>query len=160
MSILAATDIAWLMQRSGAEPGIWLLTVEGPELAGKLYFARNPKPVVSVRNNVAITFGASWFEFEEPGDGDDVPVAKITLPNVDREIGLALEEARSGLTLHFELVREGDPNRVVMAWRMMQLRKAKVDPLVVTGELCAARFEDEPYAPFRVTPAAFPGLYR
>jgi hypothetical protein len=153
---LNPADIQWLMQRQADEPGIWLMTIEGPELGGKLYFARSPKPVTS-RGQV---YQDSWFEFEEPGDADALPEARISLPNVDRVVGLALEEAHSTLTLHFELIRDSDPDRVVMAWRMLELKDANADPLMVTGTLCAARFDDEPYAPLRVTPSTFPGLYQ
>lgn len=156
MSNLNAADTAWLMQRNSAEPGVWLMTIEGPELGGKLYFARHPIAITS-RGQV---YQESWFEFEEPGDDEAMPEARISLPNVDRVVGLALEEARSSLTLHFELIRESEPDRVVMAWRMLELKDANADWLMVTGTLSAARFDDEPYAPLRVTPSTFPGLYQ
>jgi hypothetical protein len=148
---ISSEALAWMMQKDQPEPGIWLVTVNG-----LLRFAIDKKPVTS-RGEI---FKEGYIIFEEPGDSEDIPVCKVTVPNVDREIGLFLEDATSGLTLLFELVRDGSPDQVVWAWRNMRLKNANIDPLMITGELSAASFEDEPYAPLRITPSAFPGLYR
>jgi hypothetical protein len=149
-------DLAYFMAQRQEEPGIWLVTVVGDSFGGTLRFAIDKKPVTS-RGNI---FKEGYILFEEPGDSSSIPVCKVTIPNIDREIGLALVEMKHGLTIHFELVRDEDPNRVVMSWRNMKLKNAKIDPIVVTGELCAAGIEDEPYSPLRITPSAFPGLYK
>ncbi len=148
-------DIEWLLQRDGAEPGIWLMTVEGPEVGTPFRIARNTQDITSR----GMTFEAGWFDLEDESDSSDMPQPRLTVPNVEREIGLIVEET-SQLTIHFEMVRPSDPDRVVMAWRMMKLRRATVDPLSVTGTISAASFENEPYAPLRISPSDFPGLYR
>jgi hypothetical protein len=155
MTRLSPADIEWLLQRRADEPGIWLMTVDGPELDGARYFALNKVPVTS-RGTV---FEPGGFDFSEPGDNEEIPEARISVPNIDRAIGHALQEARSGLTFSFELVRENDPDRVVMSWRQLELRNAKIDHLAVTGNLSAANYQDEPYKPLKISQSKFPGLY-
>jgi hypothetical protein len=152
---VSPSDIPWLMQRHGAEAGVWLMTVNGPDVGGVRRYARYSNPITS-RGNV---YQAGWFDFEEPGDTDELPVATLSLPNVDREIGLLLEENNDPVTATFELVRIGPPNTVVMAFRALSLRTATTDPLTVTGTLSAARYDDEPYGPLMISPAHFPGLF-
>jgi hypothetical protein len=138
------------------ELGVWLLTLESTDLSAPQRFALASKDVTSR----GLLYTASPVQFDEPGDDDGVPRAKITLPNVDREIGFALEENSNGLTAHFELVLPSNFDVVVQAWRMLDLKSVEINPLSVSGELSACSFEDEPYAALRVTQGLFPGFYR
>lgn len=152
---LSAGDIERLYQRDRGEPGILLMTLEGLDMpSGAVRLARNGEDFVSRGQ----TFSAAWFDAQLPASIEEQPGAQITVPNVNREVGLAVLEMQSALRAHIELVWPSEPDRVVMAWRMLRLRVATIDPLVVTGTLSVARLDSEPYGSIRVTPANFPWL--
>jgi hypothetical protein len=151
-----AADLEWLYQRQGAEPGICLATITGPEFPGVTRLARNTEDITS-RGNV---YKAAWFDVVEPSDNDEQPVTRFTVPNVDGEVGHALLEAGSGLVVHFEWVRPADYDHVIDNLRSLKLRNCRIDALEVSGELSPVQYDTEPYIFTRVSPSAFPGLYR
>ena len=150
-----ADNLEWALQRDGAEPGIFLCTITGPEVPGAIRLARNTEDFASRGQ----TFSAAYFEISLPSDSSEMPRATMELPNVDREIGLLLMEMRQGLTVTIELVRPSAPDNVIDAWRMMKLRVANIGKLSVSGELSAAAYDTEPYGWQRVNPSDFPGLW-
>lgn len=153
---LTTDQVEWALQRSGGEAGIWLATIFGPEMPEGLRLARNTQDVTSR----GLLFTKAWFEIGLPSDTDEQPTASISIPNVDRVPGLALLEGPGGLTVNFELVRPSDYDTVVVSYRMLHLRVATVNVLSVEGQLSAARLEQEAYGWVRVSPSAFPGLWR
>lgn len=152
---LSAANLEWLYARDGAEPFICLAVITGPEL-GTIRLARNTEDVVS-RGDV---FSASWFDITEPTDTDEQPRTGFMIPNIDRQVGLHLMEAKSGLVVHFEFVRASAPDTVLYALRQLKLRVATITPITVEGELTPVDYGTEPYVPLRISPSAFPGLYR
>jgi hypothetical protein len=148
-------DVKWLLQRNGAEPGIWLLTIESLELGTAFLLARNTENVTS-RGNI---YSRAWFDLEEPNDTDEEPVVKLSIPNVDREVGLAVLETSSEILATFELVRPSDPDRVVQAYRGLILRRVIVNKIVVQGELSVTDHDTEPCFNVKIGPRDFPGLY-
>ena len=153
---LTTDQIEWALQRNGGEAGIWLATIFGPEMPEGLRIARNTEDVTSR----GLVYTRAWFEIGLPSDTDDQPSATISIPNVNRVPGLALLEGSGGLTVNFELVRPSDFDDVVMSYRMLNLRVATINALSVDAQLSAARLDDEPYGWGRVSPSAFPGLWR
>lgn len=151
----SAADLEWLLTRDGAEPGLYLATITGPEVPGAIRLVRNTEDIVSRGQ----TYSKAWFDVSLPNDGSEMPRATMEMPNVDREIGLLLMEMSSGLTITIELVRASALDTVLEAWRMMKLRVATISTLSVTGELSAATYETEPYGYLRMGPADFPGLW-
>lgn len=149
------SDAEWAIDRHGGEPGIWLVTLWGPEMAA-LRLARNTEDVVSNGE----TFAKSWWEVTLPGDTEDQPAAQMSVANINREVGLALMEMTSGLTATFELVRPTDFDTIIKRYAQLQLRLATIDPLSVSGDLSAARHDTEPYIALRFSPRDFPGLHR
>lgn len=155
-SLLTSEQKEWAQQRYGAEPGIRLVTLYGPELPDTVRLARNTEDVTS-RGEV---FTRSWFELTEPGDTDDQPQASLTLSNIDRQVGLGIQEvAGSRLFATFELVRPSDPDVVVEAHRHLRVRVASISNSSVTLSLSAARLDSETYGPLRVSPSDFRGLW-
>lgn len=166
---LSPADNAWLLQREGAEPGIELLTLTGDMLIspehpdGIVRLCKYHSDVISRGN----TFTVSDFEFSRPEESDQQPVAKLTVANVDRLIGLSLIEASmneaptviaDGLTVLFEMVRPADFNAVIYAADKLKLRNVSIDPLIVEGGLSVAQLDKEPYGSLRMVPAHFPWL--
>jgi hypothetical protein len=150
------SDIPWLLQRDGAEPGIWLATITGWDGGAAERLARNTEDITS-RGQV---FKAAGFGVSLPADSDTEPRAGYSVPNIDREPGLALIENNAPLTVSYEMVRPSNPDVVVFAARALKMRTGNITPLEVTGELSAAQYDNEPYINLIVSPDAFPGLAR
>ena len=155
MPSLTGADAEWLFQRDGAETGLMLVTVTGPEIPGAIRLVRNTENFTS-RGQV---FSASWFDVTLPSDNQDIPRARFEIPNINREVGLLLIEGTSGMTVTFEMVRPSNADVPLYSARMLKLRTVKIDPVVVSGELSAALYDAEPYIPLRVSPRDFPGIY-
>lgn len=155
-SPLTADQIEWARQRYGAEPGIQLITIYGPELPDTHRLARNTEDIVSR----GLTFTRSWFDFAEPGDTDDQPNATLTLSNIDRRVGLGIQEV-SGAAIYvsYELVRPSLPDEVIEAHRHLRARVVSVSLTSVTLALSAARLDQETYGWRRVSPSDFRGLW-
>ena len=154
MALLPA-HVAELLKREGADPDIWLVTITGNQLGGAIRLARNPVAVVSR----GLTFNAAYFQIDLPTDTENQPAARMTIPNIDRELGLALHDMTEGLTLTFEMIFASAPDVVVMRVAQLRLQTVSIDAMQITGLLSAARFDTEPYINLRVTPSAFPGLW-
>lgn len=153
---VSQSDIPWLLQRDGAEPGIWLVTISGWDGGATERLARNSENITS-RGQV---FNAAWFDISLPSDSDGEPRAGFSVPNVNREPGLLLIENNAPLTATYELVRASAPDIVVYSARALKMRTGNITPLEVTGELAAVQYDNEPYINLIVSPDAFPGLAR
>jgi len=152
---MTPSDIEWLMTRDSKEPGIWLVTLTGGDFTTDERYAIYKTDITSNGN----IFKKSWFQVEDAGDTDEMPMVRAVVPNVNRVIGLALEQGGLGFTAHLEQVRDSDHDHVVQAFRNLKIRKATIDHLAVTMSLSAANYDNEPYAAVRVSPKDFPGLF-
>lgn len=153
---LPSWALAELLKRDGEEPGIWLATLSGAELGGVIRLARNTEDFASRGQ----TYRAAIFEVSLPTDTESQPAASFEIPNVDREVGLALVEMTETVSITFELVFPSHPDEPVERFAMLELVLAQIDPITVSGQLAAADLDNEPYISLRVTPAEFPGLWR
>jgi hypothetical protein len=132
-----------------------LLTVTHPDLPDPIRVVRNRKQIVSRGN----TFLAFPFEVELPTDGSDAPQAQITVSNVSRRIGKALEALVTPPNCLIELVLASTPDTVERAWDQFLLTEASWDAFNLTGTISRRTYWDEPWPRKRVTPAGFPGLF-
>lgn len=155
MTTISPNDIKWLLQRTGAEPGIYLLTAESLEWGEAIHYARSPNDVTS-RGKV---FLKSWFDITESDDTDGSPTVRILLPNVDREIGLLITETNTEINVTIELVRESAPDTVVQAYRRLVVRNIRSDKSAITGELSVISSSNEPCFNTKIAPRDFPGFY-
>jgi Domain of unknown function (DUF1833) len=137
------------------EPFLVLLTIEHDTVAAPFRFVRNRTAVVSRGQE----FLASHFEIDLPGDGDEAPRARITVANVDRRIGQAMQALVTPPTCLIELVLASTPDIVERAWAQFVLDEVTWDAFAVQGTLSRITYWDEPWPYIRVTPQRFPGLF-
>lgn len=137
------------------DPFLVLLTIEHESIE-TLRVARNNENIVSRGN----TFYAYPFDPEQPGDSEESPQARITIANVNRVVGHALERCATAPSCTFEIVLASDPDHVERAWAGMTFTNAAWDAFRLTVTLAYLGFSDEPFPKKRVTPIRFPGLYK
>lgn len=147
-----------LTRRENSVPVIMLLTVTHPDLALPIRLATNTvgDDIVSNGN----TFTGAPFEIEWPSDDEESPTAKLTAINVDRAIGEALESIVTPADCTLQVVLATSPNTIEREGVKFQLRNAEWNGGIVTADLGQAYFASEPWPKYRVTPAAFPSLFR
>jgi hypothetical protein len=152
---LSGADIEGLLSREGGEAVIYLLTLTGADLPGGVErIARNSEDVTSNGN----LFKAGWFDVTLPEESDQQPLVRLTVPNVNRLVGLALIETTESLTVKVEAVWPSNWNAVFYAVDFLKLRFVTIDPLVVEGTLSVAQLDTEPYGAVRLVPAHFPWM--
>jgi hypothetical protein len=140
------------------DPFIVLLTIDSDELppdVRPIRVARNRKPVVSRGN----TYLAYPLAIEEPTDTDQAPECAISIANVSRRIGKAVEALITPPACVIELVLASDPDTVERTWLGLSFVEATWDALQLRAKLQYVEYWDEPWPWVRVTPAGFPGLF-
>ncbi|HRF08488.1 MAG TPA: DUF1833 family protein [Xanthobacteraceae bacterium] len=135
------------------DPFIVLLTISHPSLAAPYRFARNREKIISNGE----TFGAAYFEIELPGDGDAAPQATITVANIDRRIGQALERlpADDNTICTIDIVLASTPDIIERRWEQFTLQEASWDSMALQGKVGRAMLYDEPWPNLRVTTRLF-----
>jgi hypothetical protein len=137
------------------DPFLVLLTFSGSELPTPIRVVRNREDIVSRGN----TFSAYPFQISLPSDDDQEAQAKVTIANVSRRIGKALEALITPPDCLIEIVLASTPDTVERAWDMFSLTQASWDAFRVTGTIQVLGFWDEPWPYKRITPKGFPGLF-
>lgn len=139
------------------DPFLILLTIEHPQWTdGPFHVVRNNEPIVS-RGNV---YKAYPFNPDLPGDSEESPQARITIANVDREIGERLESVSTPPECTFEIVLASDPDNVERSWPGMSFTNAVWDAFRLTVTLIYLGYSEEPFPNIFVKPNRFPGLYK
>lgn len=83
----------------------------------------------------------------------------MTIANVSRRIGLALEQLVTPPQALIEIVLASAPNDVERSWDDFELSQVSYGALRVTGTLQQREVWSELYPRYRVTPKDFPGLF-
>jgi hypothetical protein len=154
---ISSAALAALLTREDDDPLILLLTITHPQI-DTIWLARNV-----VGKNITsrgTTFTAAPIAVQLATDTDDQPTMRITIPNVDRAIGLALLASSGPLTVAVEAVLASNPDDVIRRYARFELVDLQFDALAVSGELRQARLTSEPYPNVRVTPNKFPAFFR
>ena len=119
------------------------------------------------------------FDITLLSDADDKPTAKISIQNVDREIGETIQQLEDSPRLKLEVIllsqfspelddSIGDNGArtelgdTVVDYTADQLRMAKVsvDPMFVTADIISYDYSQEPWPFYRATKNRLPGCYR
>ena len=137
------------------DPFLVLLTISHATLADPIRIARNRQAVVSNGN----TFLAYPFEISLPTDVDDSAQARITVANITRRIGQALERLVEPPDVLIELVLASTPDTIERSWDQFSLTDVTWDAMVMTATVQQLAYWDEPWPRKRVTPRGFPGLF-
>jgi hypothetical protein len=137
------------------DPFLVLLTLSHATLAEPIYIVCNRQKLVSRGN----TYLAYPFQIELPTDGDEAPQARITIANVSREIGSALEKLITPPLALIEIVLASAPDDVERSWDQFELSGVTWDAMRMTATLQHRQVWAELYPRYRVTPKDFPGLF-
>jgi hypothetical protein len=100
------------------------------------------------------------FDIALPQDNQDAPVAQITIGNVDRRIGQAVEALTTSPSIAMQIVSDVDPDEVFYDWQNFEFANVDWDGLSVKGDLKIRSYNNEPWPKIKVRPSNFPNLYR
>jgi hypothetical protein len=154
MPELPSWSTAWAQARASTEPAIALLTLYHPQMAD-LYIARNNEDIVS-RGNI---FVKGWFEPNIISDGIGQPRAQISMPNINRTLGILLQRLVGPMQATIEVITPTHPDEPVYRAARLWMRGISVDPLTITGDLHRQDHDAESCGSIRVTPKRFPALF-
>ncbi|MFN3549610.1 MAG: DUF1833 family protein [Mesorhizobium sp.] len=146
---------AFMAERIG-EPYVALVTITHPSLAETLRFVINTSDIVSRGE----TFLASHAEFNLPNRGEGRQSAQITIANVDREIGRAVQAMLTPAEILFEIVDAERPDIVVIVYPPMELTNVTANAISVTGDLKGKLDPQDQYPKERATRFIAPAIFR
>jgi hypothetical protein len=138
------------------EPYVALVTITHPSLEDTLRFVINTSDVVSR----AETFLASHAEFTLPNRGEGKMAAQITIANVDRRIGQAVQTMLTPAEILFEIVDAERPDIVVLVYPPMELYNVTANAMSVTGDLKGKLDPQDQYPKERATRDVAPAIFR
>lgn len=153
--LTSATAVEQATLQHADDPFLILLTLSHATLADPIRIVRNREDVVSRGN----TYTAYPFQIELPTDVEETPSARITIANVSRRIGKALEALIEPPECLIELVLASTPDDVERSWDEFSFTQATWDAFRMTGTIQQLAFWDEPWPRKRATPRGFPGLF-
>lgn len=157
-----------LMQVESPHALLGFLEVDHPSLTAPV------RVVTDVLDHVwqGETYLACSFGYTLMSDGEDAPTSVITIPNIDRQIGRAIEAApaRATVALHvlssadFDLTQDprvpvGVPVPVYTLTGFETI-EARVDDISAEITIALRDDEVEPWPVVRATADRFPGLFR
>lgn len=154
---MTAAMVRALLERE-SEPVILLLTIEHDDLATPFRVCTNRVGEDIVSNGD--TYIGAPIELGFPNDDDETPVAELRCYNVDRLVGLALEELTGPATCTIQAVLASAPDTVEREATLFELRDCEWDGIAVSGHITRARLTTEPCPKYRITPRTFPALFR
>lgn len=139
-------------------PDVWIVLLE-------LAHASMPTPIRITSDNVdTVHLGDTYqvfpFYLALPNDDDQVPTTQLTISNVSREIGRAVEGIATSPNVTITLVLASDPDTVVLQFTGFEFTDISWDAMSMTGTLSQRVYWDEPYPKQRSTPSLFPGLFQ
>lgn len=153
--LVSSTAIAQALSQHNDDPFVVLLTLTHETLATPIYIARNRENLVSRGN----TYLAYPFQISLPSDNDNAPQAQITVANVSRLIGQALERCVYPPNCLMEIVLASTPDTVERSWDEFSFTQATWDAFRVTATLEQLGYWDEPFPGVFMTPQDFPGMF-
>ncbi len=144
----------WLQAIYSSDPGLKLLTVVHPMLE-TFRLVENTVDVTS-RGNL---FKKAFFAINVVNDDDSPPRAQLTIPNVDKEIGIWLKSIVNPPEIILEVVSSFDLDYVVYRCARLQMIAPDVQEQTVSGTLTRRDDGSELCGSIRMTPRRAPGLF-
>ena len=134
-----------------------LVTIAHSDLAAPMRLSTDSVDTVSR----GLTFVAYPLEITlPPQEAGTLPVARIRIDNVDREISTAVQQITPPLTVTIEMVLSGNPDEVIMAYTDFLLKGITYDALTVEGDLMVRDWGKEPFPAWSFGPGRFASLFR
>lgn len=146
-----------LMKRESSVAIITLATISHPTQNTEFVCDRPPGQDVVSRGT---TFTATWLHIDLGTDSEEAPRLEFQIPNIDREIGRALQRVQGEpYRVTVECVLENDLDNPFVIFPLFDLVDANGDSVLVTGELRQVRLQAEPWGR-RVVPRFHYALFR
>ena len=145
-----------LLGAYACEPVVALLTIEHEDLDQTIRVTNNGADLDSNGE----TFQHFPFDIEFPGDGENEPVARLTIANVDRLIGDAIDAITTPATVGMNVVLTSSPDVLQKDWSFFELRNVTRTALEITGDIVIRQYASEPYPNIMVRESNFQNLAR
>jgi hypothetical protein len=146
---------AWLQARETSEAGLCLLTIHHPMME-TFRLVKNTASIVSRGD----TFAASYFDLDVVNDDDQPARATLTIPNVDRSIGIELRKLVGPPEVTIEVVGAAHLDEPIYRAARLEVRNISLDPLTISGDLVRHDYGAEICGTIKITPARAPALFR
>jgi hypothetical protein len=142
--------------QSTGEVFLVLLILSHPAMDQALFFVNNYADVVSN----GITYVAWPFDMPMPETGGDtLPSITLTIDNIDRRIGEAIQNINTPIDVTLQVVLASNPNVVELGPLSLRMRSVDVSLTTITGTLVYEDLLNEPFPYETYTPATAPGLF-
>lgn len=106
------------------------------------------------------TFVATDIEIALPNSGDQEPSVDLSMDNIDREVGKAVNRARNRVGCRILLVDSSAPDTALMdTLNLMVISSATGDSDRISASLGPRASLQEPWPPMRTRKQYFPGLW-
>jgi hypothetical protein len=153
---LSATAKAAVFAQETSEVILAILTIDHSSMA-------TPIRVVNDYNNI-VSQGETYlgfpFDITFPDDSESqLPSAKLTIDNVDRQIVEAIRTLTGPATMSLSLILQSTPDTIERGPYELQMRNVEYDAMTVSADLLNDDIFNEPYPGHAYTPANFPGLF-
>lgn len=153
--VLPSFAQAWLQARETSEAALCLLTIHHPMIE-TFRLVKNTVNIVS-RGDI---YNASYFDLDVINDDDQPPRARLTLPNVDRSLGIELRKLVGPPEITLEVVGSAHLDQPIYRAARLEARNISLDPLVISGDLMRHDYGSEQCGTIKITPARAPALFR
>jgi hypothetical protein len=100
------------------------------------------------------------FSIELPDDTEEEPSGVISIANVDRQIGSAIDSLTSTPTLRLKVVSSFDPEEVHMDWIGFRLGSFSRNAMEVSGTFSVRQYSSEPFPNIVVRKSNFQNLFK
>lgn len=159
MSRSISTRMRRALNQSNTEEVFALLVeLSHPSLAAPIRVTNYPTDIISNEElYVALPFELVLPDTPENG----VPVAKLSIDNIDRMIVQAVREMQPGTpcSVIMRVVLIADPDYVEIEYTDFVLTNVTYDALTVSGDLSIENFSTKPYPYGTFSPRFFGGLF-
>lgn len=151
----SATARTAALAQHESNPFLVLLTIDHESLSDPIRVVSNNEQITS-RGHVYLAYP---FQIELPTDSDEAPRARISIANVSRRIGKAIEGMVTSPTALIEIVLASALDDVERSWDQFELAQVSWNAFAMTATLQHRHYWDEPWPKKRITPSKYPGLF-
>lgn len=155
MTVQAFRDAAYPQETS--EAFYYLIVIEQDELDDPIPLTDGAGTYDETLDCYILTVGAIDyfsdipFVIDPPGQSDEQPTGKLTVPNIDQRIGSAIESIHGPATVTVTAVLASDPTVIVGGpYEQLLLQNVHGDALSISGDLTWPQLTVEPWPKGRI----------
>jgi hypothetical protein len=153
---ISATAKSAAFAEETSEAFLVLLQITAPSLAATINVVNNYSNITS-NGTEYIGFP---FDITIPDESESqMPSAKLTIDNVDRQIVEAVRMLTETANISISVILASSPNTIERGPYSMQMRNVEYDGINVSADLLSDDIFNEPYPGKAFTPTNWPGLF-